>query len=413
MQKKNLFIIVLLVLIVSFADAQSDISLTKNYFHHIETYYLLDFAITSGTANPDFFSYTLTNGGVEPVRIKIEFEMTADIHSLSNFNNRRLFYAKTRAVTMNPGSLNLTSVDLTQDIEFSDIDTEGIIQGTFKFENSGDDNIGIDELESLQASLLASGGALPAGTYSFNFSVLDENDNIYVTDNEIIQVSNSGSVRITWPGTESLEEIDNYTITSTNPNFQWIVDPYFWDTSCPECGCYIRVAEYKADAGHESLNDALDGDYSILPYNQIGYYKLEPIPVPNSDLFSPASSLMYNESLGGVFTAGGLYVWQVIIKVPTSHGFDEFESEIVVFKIMEEGGSEESQAQQAVDNLIQTVLPQVAGGGQADEIIEQLEGFVPSGQLEINGQIVSPDELQNTMNQIQSGLLEVISMTIE
>ena len=109
---------------------------------------------------------------------------------------------------------------------------------------------------------------------------------------------------------------------------------------------------------------------------------------------------------------GNIYCWQIKISLPTTAGNEDIISPIFAFKIGQAGTIETSNI---VSNpllmMIQQTLPDqfnnYFGPGR------ELEGYLPSGQIEINGVTVGPSVVNNLLQQISNQEYKIQSVIVE
>lgn len=404
MKSKILAVIVLAsALSLHAQQAQGTLSLETNYFYNLETFYILDFDFNNGLNNPDFFSYSLSyipsslNGA--PIRIRIEFEMTANLPSL-NLNNRRIFYILTQPFDFK-GEVTISSRDLDLNMKNIYYTTGEPLTG-IQIDES--DFLPQSEIKKIQNTLMAS-GKLPSGNYIFNFSILDENNQVLKSQNQVISIANPTTLDLVSPG----GQLDNkFEISTLYPLFQWESIDFMWSSiNCPQGGYYIRVSEYNP-AKHSSLEEAIN-DRANLPYPDNGqFFRLPIIPVANAvgtGLYTANNTFQFPLTGAKVLEAGKTYVWQIKKVYPTTSGPETVESPIFAFKITDTGTSRRTantaQYMQMLEQLIDpSVLENLLNG--------ELNGFSPTGVVTLNNTTqLTIDQLSVLINQVLAGKITI------
>ena len=179
------------------------------------------------------------------------------------------------------------------------------------------------------------------------------------------------------------------------PIFQWSSGPpiSFAQT-------FIRVAQFDPSS-HSGLEDAIE-DQRVLPANQNDQW----------ELIDNVNSYQYPFSGSYPLDQGNIYCWQVRISLPTTAGDEDMLSPIFAFKIGQAGTIETTNI---VSNpllmMIQQTLPDqfnnYFGPGR------ELEGYLPSGQIEINGITVGPSVVNTLLQQISNQEYKIQSVVVE
>ena len=187
---------------------------------------------------------------------------------------------------------------------------------------------------------------------------------------------------------------DNLLYTSF-PIFQWSSGP-----PVANAQTFIRVAEFDPTT-HSGLEDAIE-DQRVLPANQSEQW----------ELIDNVNSYQYPFSGSYPLDPGNIYCWQIKISLPTTLGSEDLLSSIFAFKIGQAGTIETSNI---VSNpllmVIQQTLPEqfnnYFGSGR------ELEGFLPTGQIEIDGVTVSQSVVNSLLQQISNQQYQIQSIVIE
>ncbi|PIS27221.1 MAG: hypothetical protein COT43_11695 [Candidatus Marinimicrobia bacterium CG08_land_8_20_14_0_20_45_22] len=407
MKKKNLlFAVVFLASALSLnaQQAQGTLDLKTNYFYNMETFYLLDFDFNNGRNSPDFFSYSLSyqpndpvNGA--PIKICIEFEMSADVPSL-NLTNRRVFYIKTQPFDFK-GEVTISSQDL--DMNMKNIYyTDGRPLTGIRIDDS--DFLPESDMKRIQ-TMIYTFGKLPSGNYMFDFSILNENGEMLKNQSQTVSIANPATLDLVSPG-GALE--DNFEISTLYPVFQWESIDFMWSpANCSECGYYIRVTEYN-QSRHSSIEEAMN-DRANLPYPDNGrFFKLPSIFVPNAgaaDLYTADNTFQFPLTGAKSLESGKTYVWQVQKSYPTTSGPETVESPIFVFKTTATGASGGiSNAAQYLQLLEQLVDPSLL----QSLLTGELNGYSPTGVVTLNNsQQLTFDQLSALVTQALTGKITI------
>lgn len=401
-----------------FSSVFAQLTLRTNYFNNVEVFYIGDFDFNNGMNNPDIFEYSLeyiapdgdgTPGSGTPARIVIEFEMIANVPSLG-LNNRRIIYIKTEPFDFNGTvSISTRDLDLNMDNIYYDDGREvtGIEEDEFEF-------IPEEEFNRLQSAIL-SGLKLPAGDYIFSFSVTESGGET-VSAREVISVGNPTDLELVAPGGQ-LD--DNIEIFSLYPLFQWESTDFMWTaTHCPDCGYFIRVAEYDPTI-HSSIDEALS-DRANLPYpDDGGFFTLPSMPVTGSsgELLTAGTTFQYPFTGAKPLEEGQSYVWQIQKVYPTTSGSEMIESDIFVFTIPSMSGSTTASGGTATSgtNFYLQILEQILDADTYNLLFSgELNGFVPTGVVTLNDtQQLTQDQLTALASQVLSGQITIKSISVE
>ncbi|MDD5765594.1 MAG: hypothetical protein PHW79_05020 [Candidatus Marinimicrobia bacterium] len=402
MKKKKIFLAVVILmssLSLNAQQAQGTLTLATNYFYNMETFYLLDFDFNNGKNSPDFFSYSLSyqpndiNG--EPIKICIEFEMSADIPSL-NLTNSRVFYIKTQPFDFK-GEVTISSQDLDMNMK-----------NIYYTDGKPLTGIRIDESEFLPKSqrkkiesMIMTFGKLPSGNYMFNFSILNEAGAMLKNQSQTISIANPATLDLISPG-GALEE--NFVISTLYPVFQWESIDFMWSpANCSECGYYIRVAEYN-QSRHSSIEEALN-DRANIPYPDNGrFLKLPSIPVSNisaANLYTADNTFQFPLTGAKALENGKTYVWQIQKTYPTTSGPETVESPIFAFSTT---ASENLNAAQYLRLLEQLIDPSLL-----ESLLKgELNGYSPTGVVTLNNsQQMTFEQLSALVTQALAGTITV------
>jgi len=418
---KLLSVFLVLISFNLFAQVENgNLELRTNYFYNFEIFYLADFDFNNGMNNPDIFEYQLsytpndgdgTPGSGTPITIKIEFEMIADVPSLG-LDNRRIFYVLTKPFDFN-GEVKISSRDLDMNMDNIYYERGEPVTGLGADET---DIMPEGEFEGIKQSVMAT-GKLPAGSYIFRFGILGLDNNVLYREHQAITVSNPTTLNIVSPG-GALE--DGFEVYTLFPLFQWESPDFMWnEDNCPECGYFIRVAEYNSTI-HSSIEEALT-DISNLPYPDYGgYFRLPIVPVVSfgtTQLYTTDNSFQYPLTGAKPLENGKTYVWQIKKRYPTTSGVETVDSDIFAFTIPSLGGEEtggETTGGTGGANQYLELLGQILDPDTYNQLFSgQLNGYLPTGVVTLNDTQLTQDQLSMLVGQFLSGQFTIQSITVE
>ena len=221
----------------------------------------------------------------------------------------------------------------------------------------------------------------------------DNLSNVF-NDSKTFVIQSQTPISLEYPGGALSDTTDNLLYTSF-PIFQWSSGP-----PIPSAQTFIRVAQFDPSS-HSGLEDAIE-DVRVLPANQNDQW----------ELIDNVNSYQYPFSGSYPLDPGNIYCWQVRISLPTTAGNEDMLSPIFAFKIGQAGTIETSNI---VSNpllmTIQQTLPDqfnnYFGPGR------ELEGYLPSGQIEINGVTVGPSVVNTLLQQISNQEYKIQSVVVE
>ena len=389
--KKSIIFFALLVLFKSGIQSQSLNIDVQGEIYEYATYYVSSFDVATGATNVQIFNYSLTSN-IYPVYIKIRFKATIVSPGLGINNAATIVEVETDPFQIQDG-LYLDNRDLSSEQTFINDNSGNQIELQGQLIDVLDPGLS----EAIMQTILTS-GKLSDGQYTFSVMVyggLTENDlSLVFDDSKTFVIQSQVPITLESPGGALSDTTDNLLYTNF-PIFQWSSGP-----PCTGCETYIRVAQFDSDV-HSGLEDAIE-DQRVLPSNQ------------NEDweLIDNVNSFQYPFSGAYPLEAGNVYCWQIRITLPTTSGTKDMFSPIYAFKIGQAGNIETTSAitdpllmmlQQAIPDKINSYF----GSGMA------LEGYVPSGQIEINGVTVDQSVINNLLQQIMSQNYQINSVQVE
>jgi hypothetical protein len=389
--KKSIIFFALLVLFKSGIQSQSLNIDVQGEIYEYATYYVSSFDVATGATNVQIFNYSLTSN-IYPVYIKIRFKATIVSPGLGINNAATIVEVETDPFQIQDG-LYLDNRDLSSERTFINDNSGNQIELQGQLIDVLDPGLS----EAIMQTILTS-GKLSDGQYTFSVMVyggLTENDlSLVFDDSKTFVIQSQVPITLESPGGALSDTTDNLLYTNF-PIFQWSSGP-----PCTGFETYIRVAQFDSDV-HSGLEDAIE-DQRVLPSNQ------------NEDweLIDNVNSFQYPFSGAYPLEAGNVYCWQIRITLPTTSGTKDMFSPIYAFKIGQAGNIETTSAitdpllmmlQQAIPDKFNSYF----GSGMA------LEGYVPSGQIEINGVTVDQSVINNLLQQIMSQNYQINSVQVE
>ena len=389
--KKSIIFFALLVLFKSGIQSQSLNIDVQGEIYEYATYYVSSFDVATGATNVQIFNYSLTSN-IYPVYIKIRFKATIVSPGLGINNAATIVEVETDPFQIQDG-LYLDNRDLSSERTFINDNSGNQIELQGQLIDVLDPGLS----EAIMQTILTS-GKLSDGQYTFSVMVyggLTENDlSLVFDDSKTFVIQSQVPITLESPGGALSDTTDNLLYTNF-PIFQWSSGP-----PCTGCETYIRVAQFDSDV-HSGLEDAIE-DQRVLPSNQ------------NEDweLIDNVNSFQYPFSGAYPLEAGNVYCWQIRITLPTTSGTEDMFSPIYAFKIGQAGNIETTSAitdpllmmlQQAIPDKFNSYF----GSGMA------LDGYVPSGQIEINGVTVDQSVINNLLQQIMSQNYQINSVQVE
>ena len=389
--RKIISIIALYFIIIIRINGQSiDINVQGEIYEYA-TYYVSSFDIATGATNVQIFNYSLQSN-VYPVYIKIRFKATILSPGLGINNNATIVDIETDPLLMQDG-LYIDNRDLSSEV-------------TFISDNSGNQiELKGNLIEVLDPALsdalmqtILTTGKLSDGQYTFSISIfagVEENNltSVY-NDSKTFLIQSQIPIVLEYPGGAISDTTDNLLYTSF-PIFQWSSGP-----PIPSAQTFIRVAQFDPSS-HSSLEDALE-DQRVLPSDQNDQW----------ELIDNVNSYQYPFSGSYPLDPGNIYCWQIKISLPTTAGNDDMLSSIFAFKIGQSGTIETTNiVSDPLLMMIQQTLPDLFNNyfGPGKE----LEGYLPSGQIEINGVTVGSSVVNNLLQNINNQEYNIQSVVVE
>ncbi len=365
-----------------------NVNLNGDIFEYA-TYYVNSFDFNTGATNVQIFRYELTSEEY-PVSIKARFRATILSPSLGINNVQTIIEIET-----DPFQLQAPLILDNRDLSGS----TSIIYDTDSPPNSIELNGNIIEIldpgqvDAITQSVLTS-GQIADGEYSFEITILSEDDQILASDSKTFLVQSLVSITLESPAGALSDTLDN-VIYTTFPIFQW------FSQTCNGCNTFIRVAQYNSQV-HSSVEDAME-DQRVLPFDQTEeWYEIDNV-----------NSFQYPFSGAYPLEEGNVYCWQIMKSIPTTAGTEEMTSTIAAFKI---GEADNIEIPDLVTNPLLMALQQALGDDQFNAYFgsgNDFQGFNPTGQVEVNGVTVDESSVNYILNQISSNAYQIQSMSVE
>ena len=389
--KRIITITILYFTIIERINGQSvDINVQGEIYEYA-TYYVSSFDVATGATNVQIFNYSLQSSEY-PVYIKIRFEATILSPGLGINSSATIVEIETDPFLIQDG-IYIDNRDLSSEI-------------TFLSDNSGNQielkgNL-IEVLEPALSEVLMqtilTSGKLSDGQYKFSVSIFagreEYNLSNVFNDSKTFVIQSQIPIVLEYPGGAISDTTDNLLYTSF-PIFQWSSGP-----PNATAQTYIRVAQFDPSS-HSGLEDAIE-DQRVLPSNQNDQW----------ELIDNVNSYQYPISGSYPLDPGNIYCWQIKISLSTTAGNEDMLSPIFAFKIGQSGAIETSNI---VSNplliMIQQTLPDqfnnYFGPGK------ELEGYLPSGQIEINGVTVGSSVVNDLLQKISNQEYNIQSVIVE
>ena len=384
--KKIIF--VLLIIINTESLKGQGITLDGEIFE-FATYYMSSFNLNTGATNVQIFRYQLS-ADTYPVQLKIRFKASILSPILGINNNLTIMEVET-----DPFGLEAPII-----LDNRDISSEATViydmdhpPNSIELTGRVIDTMDPSQADAILQSIMAT-GKIADGEYTFEVSILSEDDQVLASDSKIILVQSPVSITLESPSGILSDTLDN-VIYTTFPIFQWFSQP------CGGCETYIRVAQFNSQV-HSSVEEAIQ-DQRVLPFDQSEEWYL----------IDNVNSFQYPFSDAYPLEEGNVYCWQVMVAMPTTVGSEEMASSISAFKIGQVGNVE---TPALISNPLLMALQQALGDDQYNAYFgsgNELQGYNPTGQVEVNGVSVDESSVSYLLNQIMSNTYQIQSISVE
>jgi len=353
------------------------------------TYYVNSFDLNTGATNVQIFRYQLS-AEEYPVSLKVHFMASMLSPTLGIENEQTIIEIQTDPFQLQaPIILDNRDISSETSIIYDMASPPNSIELTGQVMESLDPA----QADAILQSVITT-GKIADGEYTFRVNILSENDQVLASDSKTILVRSPVSITLESPAGTLSDTLDN-VIYTTFPIFQW------FSQICNGCNTFIRVAQYNSQV-HSSVEDAME-DQRVLPFDQTEeWYQIDNV-----------NSFQYPFSDAYPLEEGNVYCWQVMMSMPTTLGSEEMTSTIAAFKIGEAGNVE---TPDMVTNPLLMALQQALGDDQFNAYFgsgNDLQGFNPTGQVEVNGVTVDESSVNYILNQISSNAYQIQSMSVE
>ena len=353
------------------------------------TYYISSFDLNTGATNVQIFRYQLSTDAY-PVQVKIRFKASILSPILGINSNLTIMEVETAPFGLQ-APIILDNRDISSETTvIYDMDSP---PNSIELTGRVIDTIDPSQADAILQSIMAT-GKIADGEYTFEVSILSEDDQVLASDSKIILVQSPVSITLESPSGVLSDTLDN-VIYTTFPIFQWFSQP------CNGCETYIRVAQFNSQV-HSSVEEAIE-DQRVLPFDQSEEWYL----------IDNVNSFQYPFSDAYPLEEGNVYCWQVMMAMPTTVGSEEMASSISAFKIGEVGNVE---TPGLITNSLLIALQRALGDDQYSAYFEsgnELQGYNPTGQVEINGVNVDESSVSYLLNQIMSNTYQIRSISVE
>ena len=381
-------IIAPLILIFSNNLRAQEVTLDGEIYEYA-TYYVNSFDFNTGATNVQIFRYSLSSS-FYPVSLKVMFR--ASMLSPSLGINSELIISEVITDEFElQAPLILDNRDIsTESTTIYDTDSP---PNAIQLGGQLTESLDPSQADAILQSVLAT-GSIAAGEYTFSIEILSSSDQILASDTKTIVVETPSSIDLESPG-GVLSDTTNNIIYTTFPLFQWYAQ------TGSGYNTYIRVAEFNPSI-HNSIEDALE-DQRVVPFSSSEEWFL----------ISNENSYQYPYSGAGTLLEGKVYGWQIKIEIPTTSGPEDMLSSTYAFKI---GTSGTIETTNAIINPLLITLEEALGVDQFNALFgdgNELQGFLPSGQYEVNGVTVDESSVGYLLNQIINNTYQIQSINVE
>lgn len=378
-------------------------------FNEFITFYISSIDVATGAQDVHLFTYEIYEPTGATIWVQVEFEILINSIPLGlTYETPFLSVVTQPFMLKGPIRINNTDLDMNTDQIYytsGPYAGEAVSFGVDELTTIFDDpEYNIDDLQSL----IMQSGRLPDGTYRFNLVINAWDGNpdeggVRIDGDEINKTIVSAhpiALELISPG-GPLEDTTNTAITTTYPFFQWESDP------CAICSYRMRVAEFKPGE-HSSIDDAIE-DQTVLPLEQaLGYHEV-----------GNQTSFQYPMTGAIDLEPGHIYVWQVQKAIPTTIGEESVNSFIWAFQIIDPTRAEApvpAGAGIVVQGPILQFLQNAMGDDQLEEVFGvggELEGFRPNQVIRLNGETLTPSQLNDLNYALQQGTITIISLEVQ
>ena len=385
----NIFITLLLISSIKSQTDPPNVTLQGEIFEYA-TYYINSFDINTGSTNVQIFRYTLSSVDTGFQEVKVHFKASMISPSLGIESNQTIIEVQTDPFRFKNGILLDNRFISSETTIIYDMDSP---PNSIELKGQVLDRLDPSQAEVIMQSVMTT-GKIADGEYTFEVNILSASDQVLQSDSKTILVQSPVAISLESPAGTLSDTLDN-TVYTTFPIFQW------FSQICNGCNTFIRVAQFNSQV-HSSMEDAME-DQRVLPFDQtVDWYQIDNI-----------NSFQYPFSGAYPLEEGNVYCWQVMITMPTTSGSEEMVSTIASFKIGEPGNIESNEM---MSNPLLMALQQLLGDEQYNTLFgsgSELQGFNPTGQVDVNGITVDESTINNLLNQIMNNNYQIQSVTVD
>jgi len=385
----NIFITLFLISSIKSQTDPPNVTLQGEIFEYA-TYYINSFDMNTGSTNVQIFRYTLSSVDTGFQEVKVHFKASMISPSLGIENNQTIIEVQTDPFRFKNGILLDNRFISSETTIIYDMDSP---PNSIELKGQVLDRLDPSQAEVIMQSVMTT-GKIADGEYTFEVNILSASDQVLQSDSKTILVQSPVAISLESPAGTLSDTLDN-TVYTTFPIFQW------FSQICNGCNTFIRVAQFNSQV-HSSMEDAME-DQRVLPFDQtVDWYQIDNI-----------NSFQYPFSGAYPLEEGNVYCWQVMITMPTTSGSEEMVSTIASFKIGEPGNIESNEM---MSNPLLMALQQLLGDEQYNTLFgsgSELQGFNPTGQVDVNGITVDESTINNLLNQIMNNNYQIQSVTVD
>lgn len=346
------------------------------------TFYVGDLDPTGVGNAPDYYVVTLSNTGA-PVDVQIVFELEKDDIVLAR--------GESNIFNLPTGEFIFTNNQLNTGVAYIPEDTE--IRLEFLY-------VDFSEIEQVESGA-ESTGKLIAGIYEFRVEAQIYRNGVpaeIIPDSNpadnILLISSPSTLEPISPGVRvNRDELPE--IPTTTPYFIWQSDAYRFNL-------YV----YKAYE-NESVQDVLSREWvlNLQNYpNQVFQYPAQTEPLIFED--EMGNRIGGSEGAVRLLEPGFTYYWYVEARVPVASAAETFiKTDVYQFKVADRETTEMEAS------LILTYLRQILGD-RYQEVMRNLQGYNPTGQIYLNGELVEVSELVKLIEKINRGQVSVQEFSV-
>lgn len=330
-------------------SATINLDLSLSSANNLQVFFLQDLNVSGQAPAAEMFRATIQSD--EPSQMcRLVFSMrTAQME---------IFNSSTDIFSLNPGSVQLTNLDLTA------------VGSPYRLVNFSSNSVA----QSVEDQLLQN-GYFPAASYYLRLELWSSAQSLLAADEVAAVITNPFTTMLLSPvGTPESPAL----ISGMQPVFTWSSDAtQFLITIC------------------EKTTDAQDPE-SVMQSR----------PTYKSDPSSPLTGKSFSYPAAGMkpLEPGHTYYWQVTALVQTTSGLKEYTSPIGAFIIL--------QVQSPEALRILTAIQRILGPGYLSAL-NQLTGFQPTGEIRLNGVTITIEDLETTARDFETGAYRTTSARAE